>query len=418
MKKHQQIWLLGLLVFLVYTCMYAIRKPYTAYTFSGNSWLGLDIKAWFVIAQISGYAISKWVGISWMGKLVQRNRGTVLLILLTSATLPLLAMPYLPPAGKTVCLLLNGFPLGLVYGILYSWVEGRKHTEIIGSILACTFVFSSGLVKSGSLYFGQTFGWSDWQAPGFFALIALCIAVPFIALLNRMPGPDSEDIALRSERVAANQEIRKGIVRRFGVPIFFWVLAYFMLTIIRDLRDNFSAEVLAEAGQHDAGIFLMLETPVSLLLLVVTALLSATRSHQKAIQLIGGLSQMGLILTMVSTLLFMNQVIPTSLWLLFVGTGSYLGYILINISLFDRLISASGAVANATFLLYIADAWGYLGSVAITLTRYLLPAGIGWSEWLSYLFTGAGVLALIAFATANSFANEELNKPNTVSQGI
>jgi hypothetical protein len=418
MKKQQQIWLLGLLVFLVYTCMYAIRKPYTAYTFTGNNWLGLDIKAWFVIAQITGYAISKWVGISWMGQLIQRNRAVVLIVLFTAATLPLLAMPYLPSAGKVICLMLNGFPLGLVYGIVYSWVEGRRHTEIIGSLLACTFVFSSGLVKSGSLFFGQTLGWSDWQAPGFFALIALVISIPLVALLNRMPGPDSEDIALRSPRVAANHQTRKGIIRRFGIPIFFWVLAYFMLTIIRDLRDNFSAEVLAEAGKHEAGVFLMLETPVSLLLLVVTALLSTARSHQKAIQLISGLSQLGLILTMVSTLLFMNQVIPTSLWLLFVGTGSYLGYILINISLFDRLISASGAAANATFLLYIADAWGYLGSVAITLTRYLLPVGISWSEWLSYLFTGAGVLALIAFATANSFANEELSKPTAVNQGV
>lgn len=415
MKKTQQTWLLGLLVFLVYTCMYAIRKPYTAYTFSGNSWLGLDIKAWFVIAQISGYAISKWVGISWMGKLIERNRAIVLVVLFASAALPLLAMPYLPAGGKVFCLLLNGFPLGLVYGIVYSWVEGRRNTEVIGALLACTFVFSSGLVKSGSLYLGQALGWSDWQAPGYFAIMALAISLPLIVLLNRMPGPDSEDIAQRKQRVAADRNTRRTITRRFGIPIFFWVLAYFMLTVIRDLRDNFSAEVLSEAGQTDPGVFLLLETPVSLFLLVVTALMSLQKTHLSAIRWINGLSMVGLVLCMVSTLLFMNQVIPASLWLLFVGTGSYLGYILINISLFDRLISISGTAANAGFLLYLADAWGYLGSVGITLTRYLVPSGVSWSDWLSYLFTGAAVLALIAFATANSYSTDEMNEPKPVN---
>ena len=73
MKRILNHILIGLLAFCIYTCMYAIRKPYTAFTYSGFVFLGLPLKAWFVIAQILGYALSKWIGIGFIGSLKKRT---------------------------------------------------------------------------------------------------------------------------------------------------------------------------------------------------------------------------------------------------------------------------------------------------------------------------------------------------------
>ena len=48
--------------------------------------------------------------------------------------------------------------------------------------------------------------------------------------------------------------------------------------------------------------------------------------------------------------------------------------------LFDRMVAASGRVANAGFLIYVADASGYAGSCALLLWRNF---GMQHAQWLA-----------------------------------
>jgi hypothetical protein len=41
--------------FLVYSSMYAFRKPFAVATFAGEEFLGLDYKVWLIFAQTLGY---------------------------------------------------------------------------------------------------------------------------------------------------------------------------------------------------------------------------------------------------------------------------------------------------------------------------------------------------------------------------
>ncbi|MBU6324445.1 MAG: hypothetical protein KJS92_03070 [Bacteroidetes bacterium] len=390
--------------------MYAIRKPYTAFTYSGFVFLGLPLKAWFVIAQILGYALSKWIGIGFIGSLKKTNRLQVLLILLTVAAFPLLLLPYTGIEVQLLCMFISGFPLGLVYGVVFSWIEGRRFTEFLGAILACTFVFSSGFVKSAALFLSATMGWSEFQTPGYMALIALATAFPMAILINRTSDPDELDIQHRKLRLHADQATRKSIFKDLGFPLVLWIIAYFMLTLIRDLRDNFSAEILKEQGINDPGIFLSLEAPASLILVFLVSLTGIINRHDNAIRVINYLSMTGLLLLLVSTLSFLNGGMYATTWLFMVGLGCYVGYILLNISLFDRVISISGYNANAGFLLYIADAWGYLGSVGITVSRYLLPGPDSWTQWLGYITMASSIVGLMAFIMASFFSSEDLRE--------
>ena len=53
-----------------------------------------------------------------------------------------------PPPYNIVFLFTNGFPLGLVWGMIFGYMEGRRYTEVLGAGLSVSFIFSAGLAKS------------------------------------------------------------------------------------------------------------------------------------------------------------------------------------------------------------------------------------------------------------------------------
>ncbi|MFY0253367.1 DUF5690 family protein [Chitinophaga sp. 30R24] len=42
----------------------------------------------------------------------------------------------------------NGPPLRMIWGLVFSYLEGRRSTELMGAVLSISFIFSSGFVKS------------------------------------------------------------------------------------------------------------------------------------------------------------------------------------------------------------------------------------------------------------------------------
>ena len=59
---------------LSYSLVYALRKPFTAATFDGLDFFGMDYKTATSIVQISGYLISKLIGIKLISELKKENR--------------------------------------------------------------------------------------------------------------------------------------------------------------------------------------------------------------------------------------------------------------------------------------------------------------------------------------------------------
>ena len=64
--------------FLAYFCMYAFRKPFAAGTYEGLSFFGteVELKTAFVIFQIIGYALSKYLGVKFCPEVTRNNRGS------------------------------------------------------------------------------------------------------------------------------------------------------------------------------------------------------------------------------------------------------------------------------------------------------------------------------------------------------
>jgi hypothetical protein len=312
-------------------------------------------------------------------------------------------------------MVLNGFPLGLVWGLVFSYVEGRKFTELIGAMLACTFVFSSGWVKTIALWLQSSLELSINEVPYITGAFALFPAVIFIILLERFPGPTAEDIELRLERKALDHPTQKKILGDLQHLILPFVIIYGLLTILRDFRDNFSADMLNQYLVYNTQSFVKIELPVTLLLLCIVPVFSFIKSHTKSLKLTAYCITIGGFICLISVIGFQLQLISLPALLVISGTGLYLGYILINISVMDRIIGLSGTNGNSGFLIYIADSVGYLFS--LTITSVALLGKTKSIDWVS-IFDKLTIIGSILIIALSQIIIYQINKSTNKNENI
>lgn len=120
---------------LSYSLVYALRKPFTAATFEGLEAFGLDYKVLVTIIQIMGYLIAKFAGIKLISELKRENRLKFILVSVAVAELSLVAFGALPVPYNMFAMFFNGLSLGCMWGVIFSFIEGRRTTDILASLL-------------------------------------------------------------------------------------------------------------------------------------------------------------------------------------------------------------------------------------------------------------------------------------------
>lgn len=378
--------------------MYAFRKPFTAAGFDNLAVAGIKYKDALIIAQLLGYTLSKFAGIKIIAELKNRNRGWNIVLLIAIATVSLLLFAIVPAPYNIVLLFVNGIPLGLVWGIVFSFLEGRRATEFMGSVMAVSFIFSSGFVKSVGKWLMLEQGISHWWMPLATGAVFILPMLLFIYLLEQVPPPTAEDINQRSERKPMNSLERRSYLLAYLPGITALVAAYVMLTIVRDLRDNFAADIWMELGYNNASVFTQTEVPVSLAILLLMGLLTAVHNNYRALQLNHLLVMAGLALAGIATYLYAHSIIQPFSWMVLTGLGLYLGYVPFNVMFFERKIAAIRRPANVGFLMYTADSFGYLGSIGVLLFKNYFSKQISYSSFFIqsvYIVSIAGVVFML-----------------------
>jgi Family of unknown function (DUF5690) len=394
----------GAAAFCTYFSMYAFRKPFSAATFDTvEGWdFQLDFKIALVIAQVIGYAISKFIGIKIISELGKEKRGLAILGLIGLSWIALVLFAILPAPWNVAALFLNGLPLGLIWGLVFNYLEGRRSTEALGAILCVSFIVSSGAVKSlGALIMAQ-FAVSPFWMPavtGFVFFPLLFISVWGLSLL---PDPSAQDIAARVKRVPMNSAQRRSFMSTYGLGLVLLIAGYVFLTAFRDFRDNFAAEIWRDLGQSNgAALFTLSELPVALVALTVLASFMGIKNNRTALLVVHGLVGLGFAIIGLSTLAFEAGLIGPVAWMIIVGAGLYSAYTPFNTVLFDRLVAATGQLATAGFLIYLADASGYLGSVALLLAKNFATLNLDWVAFfklISYIVSVVGTLGMFGSA--------------------
>lgn len=395
LKQTNSFWFAlyaTVMAFCVYTCIYAFRKTFAAATFEGIIYAGISYKVWLVTFQVIGYAFSKFVGIKIISELKPSSRavGIVSMVLLAAISWLLFALVPLP--YNIFFLFTNGFPLGLVWGMIFGYLEGRRYTEVLGAGLSVSFIFSAGVAKSAGGFIMRDWGVSEMWMPFVTCCVFLAPLLLFLWFLNKLPPPSPLDEKLRTRRQPMDSRERQNFVQSFWPGIILFTLTYMLLTTFREFRDNFSADVWKSLGYGDSPeIFTTTEIPISIAILAIMGSLMLIKNNQTALMVNHLIIFVGMILTGLSTFLFQNQLISPPVWMILIGMGLYLGYIPFNSIFFDRLLAAFKHVGTVGFLIYVADAFGYLGSIGVL---FFKEFGYSQQSWLEFFISAGYVISI------------------------
>jgi MFS family permease len=218
----------------------------------------------------------------------------------------------------------------------------------------------------------------------------------FVYLLEKIPAPDEQDILHRTERIPMLKEKRRQFLREFLPGVIILVTLYILVTILREVRDGFMADMWRESGEaFEANVFAKTETIISLVILVLIALMVVVKNNFKAFMLAQGIMLAGFIIAGISTFLFLRHDMSMFNWITFIGLGLYMVYIPYNSILFERYIAAFRIAGTVGFLIYIADSFGYLGSVAVLLSKTLFKVELQWLEFYTVLAIIAAITGVI-----------------------
>ena len=382
---------IAVICFLTYASVYAFRKPFTIGLYLDEPKIfGVDYKNILVIAQVLGYTLSKFYGIKFIAELNKAGRGWSILILIFLSFIPLLLFPLFSSPWNIVFLFLNGLPLGVLWGLIFSFVEGRKTSDFIGAAMAVSFIVSSGFVKTVAKWIQLTYQVQENWIPFYTGLVFLVPVTILVYLLEKIPDPSPEEAAEKSIRVPMDKNERKRFFNMFSFGLVSFIFIYILLTLFRDIRDNFAADIWLELGYgNSAGIFTSTEIPIAVSVLVLIASMIYINNNKLAFQISQLIILAGFILCGISTFLFMQQLISGYVWIVLVGLGLYMGYIPFNCILFDRMIASFKIKGNVGYFMYLVDSFGYLATVFVIIAKGSMGISISWTYFYSH-----GVLAL------------------------
>jgi hypothetical protein len=386
----------GLMAFGAYFAMYAFRKPFTVASYAqAGPWI-VQFKIALVISQVFGYAVSKFAGVKFVSETPPERRALAILGLIGTSELALVAFAVVPAPWNIACMLLNGLCLGMIWGLVFGFLEGRRESEVLGAILCTSFIVSSGVVKSVGKAV-MLAGWAnEYWMPALTGLLFTPLLLVCVLGLVAMPPPSEEDKALRVGRAPMNGQARAAMFRAYAPGLVALIIAFIGLTLIRDFRDNFAAEIWSGLGFNgNAEIFAVSEIPVAVVVLVTLSLVIFIRDNRAAFLANLLLIGLGLVVAGASSVLFQLHVIGPITWMISLGAGLYLSYTPYNAILFDRFIAASGRSGTAGFLMYLADSFGYAGSVALLVFRNFADLQLSWVDFLLRL---SGIVAVVGLA--------------------
>lgn len=365
--------------FGAYFCMYGFRKPFTSIeevkidvVLAGVS-LPVTYKVLLVISQTLGYMSSKFIGIKVISEMPPERRALGILVLITLAELALVGFGLLPQPWNAGCLFFNGLPLGMVFGLVLGFLEGRRATEALAAGLCTSFILADGVTKSvGSWLLTQ-------QVPLVWmpALAGLIFAGPlllFVWMLSRVPPPNQADVAERSERVTLSRAARWSLFGRYWVGLSAIVAIYLLISVLRSLRADFATELWGGllGKRAEPELFSRSEFWVALGVLVINGGLVLIRDSRLAFfgsQVVCGA---GLLLIMAALLGWQTDSLCGFEFMVLVGLGLYLPYVAVHTTVFERFLAMTREKGNLGFLMYVADAVGYLGVVGVLLAKNLV----------------------------------------------
>ena len=303
----------------------------------------------------------------------------------------------------------NGLALGMIWGLVFGFLEGRRLTELLGSMLCASFIVSSGVVKSvGEMVMLR--GWAiEFWMPAVTGLLFVPLLLFCVAGLAVLPPPNAEDERLRVARAPMDAQARRAMLAAFAPGLIAIIIVYVASPRCAISATISPVEIWTGLGfKNNAEIFTLSELPVAGIVLVMMALLMFIKNNRRAFLANLVMVGAGLALAGLSSLAFEAHWIGPISWMIALGAGLYLGYTPFNALLFDRFIAAGGRTGTAGFLIYVADAAGYLSSVTLLIFYNFVGMRISWVKFLTGISYTAAIGGLVLIAGAGLYFQRRL----------
>ena len=381
---------------LSYSLVYALRKPFTAAEFEGLQVYGMDYKIAVSIIQLLGYVSAKLLGIKYISELRPEGRLKFIIGSAALSELSLIAFGLLPIPYNIVALYFNGLSLGCMWGVIFSFLEGRRTTDILASIMGVSMALSSGVAKSLGLYALNQLHVSEFWMPALIGAAAFPLLCFTGWMMTRFPKPTEADIASRSERVTLNGHQRWALFRRFMPLLILLFGANLLLTVQRDIKEDFIVCII-DVDTISSWAFAQIDSIATFVLLAVFALLATTYNHLKVLCMLLMLSTVGM-----GTLAFLgategNETIPTTIWLFLQSLCLDIAYLSFQTIFFERFIACFKIKGNVGFFIITIDFVGYLGTLGLLLFKEFCASHIDWTSFYNHMSLYIGVACCFAF---------------------
>ena len=385
--------------FVTYSCMYAFRKPFTAGTFEGTMLLGVGYKTVLVASQVAGYTLSKFLGIKIVSEMPASRRVVGILLLIGVAELALLMFGLTPAPWNFFWLFVNGLPLGIVFGLVLAFLEGRQLTEALAAGLCASFIWASGVVKSVGRTLVIEYEVSEYWMPFWTGLLFVVPLVIGVWMLSQIPSPSEEDIARRSARPPMTRDERRTFLARHALGLSGLLSIFVLITVMRSIRDDFAVEIWSDLGEEEQpAIFAKSETWVTVAVTLISGAAIFIRNNRTAFLTSLGLVAGGFCVVLLTLAGHSGGWFGSFPFMVLLGLGTYVPYVVFHTTIFERLIATCRETGNLGYLMYLADSLGYLGYILVMVLRNWISTDINFLQLMrasSAVIASASLLILI-----------------------
>jgi hypothetical protein len=163
---------------------------------------------------------------------------------------------------------------------------------------------------------------------------------------------------------------RRQFLARHGAGLAMLAIAYLLVTVLRSVRADFAPEIWNGLNYKIVpDVYFRTEILVALGVVVASGLSISIANHRRAFQTAMATSLGGLALAAAAVVARRSGWLEGFGFMTVVGLGLYLPYVAVHTTIFERLIAMTRERANLGYLMYLVDAFGYLGYVGVMLTR-------------------------------------------------
>lgn len=399
---------------LSYSLVYALRKPFTAASFENAEFFDMDYKVVVTISQILGYVVSKFIGIKLISELQSEERFKFILTSVLLAEASLILFGLLSTPFNVAAMFLNGLSLGCMWGVIFSFIEGRRVTDILASLLGVSMVISSGTAKSVGLYVMNHLHVSEFWMPALIGAVALPLLLLLGWALNKLPEPNKEDIAMKSERETLNGKQRWELFKSFMPFLSMLFIANIAIVVLRDIKEDFLVNII-DVSAYSPWLFAQIDSLVTLIILGIFGLMVLVKDNLKALSVLFGLIIAGMIV--MSVVSFGQQQLRLSpvIWLFIQSLCLYIAYLTFQTIFFDRFIACFRIRGNVGFFIVTTDFLGYTGTVLVLVLKEFYNPDIDWAVFYNQFAGYVGIFCCVTFVCSFVYLHQRFRKETGVT---